>query len=101
MSNRKIEHGWAYHDATKHSERSVRSDPHYLDWSNQPRPLKIYTTLEPIPLPRAVAQTGIAALSAIAEQPPLRPDAGRTPTLEELALILYFSAGITKVKSYP
>ena len=42
---------WAYHNATKHSLHSVRSGRHVLDWPNRPLPFKIYTTLEPIPLP--------------------------------------------------
>jgi SagB-type dehydrogenase family enzyme len=39
-----------YHEATKHSLDSVQSNRHGLDWSNQPLPFKIYTTLEPHPL---------------------------------------------------
>src|SRR2546429_6245781 len=31
-----------------------RSNPHFLDWSNQPLPFKAYTTLEPLRLPREV-----------------------------------------------
>ena len=68
MSNSDIQQAWAYHDGTKHSERSIRTDTHYLDFANQPRPLKVYSTLEPIPLPREAEQTGIAALSAIAHR---------------------------------
>jgi SagB-type dehydrogenase family enzyme len=91
---------WTYHNATKHSEWSVRSSPHYLDWDNQPFPLKIYTTLEPIPLPRDAEQTGISALSAISA-PEVSVDGERVPSLADLARVLYFSAGITKRKTYP
>ena len=99
-ANRDVNRAWDYHNATKHSEWSVGSSRHYLDWANQPLPLKIYTTLEPIPLPRDAEQSGISALSAIsAVDVPVR---GETiPTLADLARILYFSAGITKKKSYP
>jgi SagB-type dehydrogenase family enzyme len=100
MNNADVEQAWAYHDGTKHSERSIRADAHYLDWANRPRPLKIYSTLEPIPLPGKAEQTGIAALSAIAEQT-FSVDAETAPTMKDLARILYFSAGITKVKRYP
>ena len=100
MNNADIQQAWTYHDGTKHSEQSVRTDMHYLDCANQPRPLKVYSTLEPIPLPREAEQTGIAALSAIAHQT-LTIDADAVPTLKDLARILYFSAGITKVKRYP
>jgi SagB-type dehydrogenase family enzyme len=91
---------WAYHNATKHSEWSVQTNRHYLDWANQPLPLKIYTTLDPIPLPRDADQTGISALSAISATD-VASDAERIPTLADLVRILYFSAGITKKKTYP
>jgi len=100
--NGDIARAWAYHNATKHSESSIRSSPHYLDWANQPIPLKIYTTLEPIPLPRDAVQSGISAISAIsATGTEGAGETSRTPTLEDLARILYFSAGITKKKTYP
>src|SRR6516165_3029141 len=96
--NRDITRAWAYHNATKHSEWSIRATPHYLDWANQPLPMKIYTTLEPIVLPRDADQTGIAALSAISAR---IPDNGeRIPSLGDLARILFFSAGITKKKTF-
>ncbi len=98
-ANRDITRTWTYHNATKHWEWSIRASPHYLDWSNQPIPLKIYTTIEAIPLPRDAEQTGIAALSAIAASS-AATDMERIPRLEDLARILYFSAGITKKKLY-
>src|SRR5207244_11016799 len=52
-----------------------------------------------IPLPRDAEQTGIAALSAIAAGS-AATDMERIPRLEDLARILYFSAGITKKKIY-
>src|SRR6185436_13688301 len=90
----------AYHNSTKHSEWSVRATPHYLDWANQPLSLKIYTTLEPIQLPRDAVQTGITALSAISSTE-IFPNGEKIPTLPDLARILYFSAGITRKKTYP
>ena len=99
-ANRDISRAWAYHNATKHSEWSVRSSPHYLDWANQPLPLKIYTTLDPIPLPRDAEQTGISALSAISATD-TAAEAEILPTLAHLVRILYFSAGITRKKTYP
>src|SRR5215471_15589773 len=91
---------WTYHNATKHSERSLRADPHYLDWQNQPLTQKIYPTLDPMPLPRDWAQTGISALSAISASPV--DDARETiPSLQDLARILYFSVGIIRKRTYP
>lgn len=96
--NGKIEAAWKYHDATKHSYASIRSNPHFLDWENQPSPFKIYAALEPLPLPREVRQTGVAALSAIAESIPALTNA--VPDLEALAQILYLTAGITRQRKF-
>ena len=100
MRNRDIEATWQYHDGTKHSYASIRTNPHFLDWANRPRPFKLYPNIEPFPLPRDLPQTGVAALSAISERvPSSRADA--IPDLQDLARILYFSAGITKKRAYP
>ena len=100
MSNRAIQAAWKYHEETKHSYWSVRNDPHFLDWANKPLPFKIYPGIETYPLPRDVSQTGVAALSAIADRvPSLRTDS--VPDLQDLTRILYFSAGITKQRTYP
>ena len=96
--NRNPEAAWTYHDATKHSYTSIRTNPHFMDWSNQPLPFKIYPTLEPLRLPSEVRQTGVAALSAIAESVPAQTNA--TPDLEAVAQLLYLSAGITRKRSY-
>ena len=100
MSNSDLSEAWAYHDQTKHSDRSVRANMYGLDFANQPLPFKIYESLEPINLPRETAQTGISALSAISQQFEAR-GAEAVPTLKDLARILYFSAGITQRKTYP
>ena len=95
MKNRDILAAWKYHDGTKHSYWSIRNNPHYLDWANRPLPFKVFPKIEPLPLPRDVPQTGVAALSSISE--PLPPSgADSIPDLQDLARILYFSAGITK-----
>jgi SagB-type dehydrogenase family enzyme len=97
--NRNLEAAWKYHDATKHSYASVHDNRHFLDWSNQPLPFKAYTALEPLPLPREVRQTGVAALSAIAES--IHTDSSAVPDLEALAQLLYLTAGITRHRRYP
>jgi SagB-type dehydrogenase family enzyme len=89
---------WTYHDATKHSYVSIRTNPHFMDWSNQPLPFKIYPTLEPKRLPSELRQTGVAALSAIAERVPTRTNT--SPDLEAVAQLLYLTAGITRKRSY-
>jgi SagB-type dehydrogenase family enzyme len=99
MNNREIQAAWKYHDGTKHSYWSIRNHPHFLDWANRPQPFKIYPQLEPLPLPRDVPQTGVAALSAISQRG-LSSLAEMVPGLQDLARILYFSAGITKQRAY-
>src|SRR6202166_101428 len=100
MNNRDTQATWKYHDGTKHSSWSIRNNPHFLDWANRPQPFKIYPKIEPLPLPRDVPQTGVAALSAISEiaSSSLVDSA---PDLQDLARILYFSAGITKQRKSP
>src|SRR5580704_3964946 len=100
MSNRDIHAAGKYHDGTKHSYWSIRNNPHYLDWANRPLPFKIYPEIESFPLPRDVSQTGVAALSAISEPVPMSL-ADSIPDPQDLARILYFSAGITKQRAYP
>jgi SagB-type dehydrogenase family enzyme len=91
---------WTYHNDTKHSQHSVRSSRHYLDWDNQPLAFKIYSSLEPIPLPQDFPSVSLPALTAIAA-------AGEAsgveciPTLPMLATLLFLSAGITKRRTYP
>ena len=100
MKNRDIQAAWKYHDGTKHSYWSVRSSTHFLDWTNRPLPFKIYPAVETIALPRDLAQTGVAALAAISKD--VHAASGDfLPKLQELARILFFSAGITKQRKYP
>ncbi len=99
MTNRGLEATWAYHTGTKHSYASVRSGGHYLDWKNQPLPFKIYSTLEPIPLPHEIPPSAATALDAISATG-VPTDGDRIPDLRTLARVLYFSAGITKRRKY-
>lgn len=99
MTNRDLEAAWTYHNATKHSYQSVRTNAHYLDWANQPIPFKIYPTLDPLLFDHEIKQTAVAALSAISETSVL-PETDAVPDLKSLAQILYFSAGITKRRTY-
>src|ERR1035441_122541 len=100
MNNREIQAAWKYHDGSKHSYWSIRNHPHFLDWANRPLPFKIYPKIEPLPLPRDMAQTGVAVLSAISGPVP-SSRADSVPGIQDLARILYFSAGITKQREHP
>src|ERR1019366_2063673 len=97
-NNVNAEAAWNYHEATKHSYTSVRTNPHSLDFDNQPLPFKIYPALEPSRMPTEVRQTGVAALSAIAGSVPAQTNAA--PDLEAVAQLLYLSAGITRQRKY-
>src|SRR5207245_2082172 len=98
-SNWNTKMAWEYHEATKHSYASIRANPHFLDWANQPLPFKIYPTLERLRLPGEVRPSGIAALSAIAKNIPAETVA--VPDLGPVAQLLYLSAGITRQRKYP
>jgi SagB-type dehydrogenase family enzyme len=99
MQNRQSEAAWAYHDRTKHSYQSIRAKPHYLDWGNQPLPFKIYSNLPAIPLPQNLSSSGTPALTAISMIASPAPSELRL-NLQTLAEIFYFSAGITRRRSY-
>ena len=100
MQNRETEAAWAYHDGTKHSYQSIRTNPHYLDWENQPIPFKIYSKLDSIPLRRHLSSSGMPALNAIAAiTAPCEEFVA--PTSQTLAEILFLSAGVTRRRSYP
>jgi SagB-type dehydrogenase family enzyme len=100
MKNRDLQATWAYHDGTKHSYESIRTNRHYLDWENQPIPFKIYSELEPISIPQHLSSPGITALEAIStSESPTKDQC--VPSIQTLAEILYLSAGVTKRRSYP
>ncbi len=100
MSNRDTKTATHYHEQTKHSYRSVRSDTHSLDFSNRPVPFKTYPGLKPIPLPNPWEDIEITALSAVsAVTSPTKEE--RIPSLSDLARLLYYSAGIIRQKHYP
>ena len=103
MSNRDTAATLEYHEATKHSERSVRSSRHFLDFENQPLAFKIYRDLEAIPLPQSFPANDVPALEVISPAvaaPAANGDDVQTPDLATLSRILYLSAGITKRKRH-
>ena len=100
MRNRDLDATWKYHNGTKHSYLSVRANPHFLDWDNKPLLFKIYPTLEVTRLPRDFRQSGVTALSAIASQV-AKAKGEKVPTFEDVAQLLYFSAGVTRSKKFP
>src|SRR5262249_61002401 len=71
---------------------------HFSHDAHNPLHLKINPTLCPIGLPHEVPPHDMPALEAISRQAETAPDA--IPDLKDLAQILYYSAGVTKIKQY-
>jgi SagB-type dehydrogenase family enzyme len=90
----------AYHEATKHSWASVRSDQHALDWANKPFLFKVYPDVPALPLPREVPPPALPALEAVAGRAAM-PAGPRPVDVSALGQLLFFSAGLTKRKAYP
>jgi SagB-type dehydrogenase family enzyme len=102
VSNGERDAARRYHEVTKHSYISVRSDPHSLDWENRPLPYKIYPAAGSIALPReldlsprpaTIAIAGGIADSAAnaAEEKPF--------DLEAITRIFFSADGLTRSKS--
>ena len=96
--NRDIAAAWGYHTATNHTERSVYNSSHHMDFDNQPRPFKIYRDLEAVTLPSGLEPSGTLALDCLGSAP---THEHRAPTLLELAGLMHYAAGITKVREFP
>jgi SagB-type dehydrogenase family enzyme len=70
-----------------------------LDWETKPLPFKVYPALEQIRLPTALPALATDTFAALE---PGDPAARPAPLdLERLAALLFFSAGVTRVKTYP
>ena len=100
MDNWNIELALTFHEETKHSYESVYRHRYFLDRENQPQSFKRYLGLEAMPLPAALPVTQMPALLALS--PP--GETGVTtpvPTLQDLAYVLFYAAGVTKRRFYP
>src|SRR5208282_5141509 len=93
-SNRRIDEARRYHEVTRHSFTSVRTDGHVLDWDNRPFPFKIYPHAAALSLPRDLQLPSTPTLETISETTAAHPD---TPLdLERLTRILFSAAGLTR-----
>jgi SagB-type dehydrogenase family enzyme len=95
MSNNDKQVALRYHRETSHSSQSLRWNTWRLDWSNRPLPYKIYTSLEPLPLPDIAVALPTSALDAMASAG-LAVTRDLVPDLETLARLCFFANGITK-----
>jgi SagB-type dehydrogenase family enzyme len=92
LGNLEIDEATRYHEETKHSEVSVRSSAHFLDWESKPLQYKIYPRLAPTPLPKNFPHPSQDTLECVEAY----ESTGSTVDVESVAELLYFSAGITK-----
>ncbi len=91
---------WTYHDATKHTWASVRTGGHMMDFTNQPRPWKLYETRLPaVDLGNDAGASGATALDALRGL--ASADGAAELTLPRIAALLRLSAGVTKQLSVP
>src|SRR3990172_8226014 len=88
-----------YHEATKHSELSVRTSRHSMDWNNKPRAFKVYTELPSIPLPKEFPHPRLGARTPVGMTQPKTQAKGMD--IATLAEIFFFSAGITRELRHP
>lgn len=87
-----------YHERTKHSPESVRSDTFSLDYANKPRPYKSYEDLPRVSPPGSPQPPpeSVPVLSAIATND---PDERASPTsidFEDVYTLCHYATGVTK-----
>jgi SagB-type dehydrogenase family enzyme len=95
--NQQVESARRYHDRTSHTPESVRAGGHALVWEIKPSPFKLYPDLPALTLPREFPVPSRDTLRALTG--PI--EARLTLDRELLASVLFFSAGITRKRTYP
>ena len=104
MNNKEIQHALDYHEATKHSEVSIMSSRHYLDYDNRPLPFKVYLEQPQHPLTNNFPTPNLDSITSIADVN--RPANSNTIqdkksiSAMDISEILFFVAGITRVMRY-
>jgi SagB-type dehydrogenase family enzyme len=108
LSNNDRDVARRYHEVTKHSYTSVRSDAHALDWENRPLPYKIYPDAGAIVLPRELELSAMSATAAIAggaqasaaaHAPAPAGEIDAPLNLDALTRILFCAGGLTRSKT--
>ena len=94
MSSERFDAALTYHEATKHSEISIGTSSHYLDWDNRPLQFKEYKNLPSIALPRDFPKPTENSLKAIGGQ--VNSKTSGQVGLDTLAEILFYSGGLTR-----
>jgi SagB-type dehydrogenase family enzyme len=104
MDNKEIQHALDYHEATKHSEVSLMTSRHYLDWENRPMPFKVYLEQPNFALTDDFPKPDLDSITAIRNSKQSMDSTAipneKSLTINDLSEILFFSAGITRVMKY-
>ena len=104
MNNNENQHALDYHEATKHSEVSIMSSRHYLDYDNRPLPFKAYleqpqhTLTNKFPTPNLNSINSIADVNRPANSNTIQDK--KSISAMDISEILFFAAGITRVMRY-
>jgi len=99
MGNQEDSQSRDFHEFTKHSEVSIQTPGHRLDFGNKPNPFKFYTKLPSIPLPTVFPKPEGGTLTAISRS----GSVGQMPSeinIMMIAEILFFTAGVTRSLQY-
>ena len=97
--NKEIKYALEYHQETKHSEVSIRSSNHYLDWDNKPQPFKFYASIPSMPLP---VDFPIPTLDVTMKDTDHISSSDNTIINSKLlSSLLFFSSGITREIKFP
>ncbi len=99
LSNKDREGARLYHEVTKHSYTSVRSNPHRLDWDNRPFQYKIYPAAGSLAMPRELELPSMATAAAIAGRVGTTRGGDRTVGLEEITRLLFCTGGLTRSRT--
>ena len=104
MNNKEIQHALDYHEATKHSEVSIMTSRHYLDYDNRPMPFKTYleqpryALTNNFPIPNLDSMTSVSVVRQSANSNTI--EAKKSVSAVDISEILFFAAGITRVMRY-
>ena len=108
--NQDTERLFAYHQATKHSYHSVRTNARYLDWHNQPDPFRTYEGVPAILLPAEPGFPDVgsfAVMAALAENAklPAKDTSGSHEKIQLdliwLSRLLWHSMAVSAWKKVP
>src|SRR5256712_2289317 len=94
MAGKDFSSAMTYHEATKHSEVSIGTSAHYLDWDNKPAQFKEYKNLASIALPRNFPRPEKNSIKAIEGE--TKVGGAEQIDVEVLSELLFFSAGLTR-----